>query len=104
MPRTLAPAALTVRNALTRNRLLPAGGDPPSSYLTFTTIVRATCLIRNPKTSLADPAGSDRTAAGRIESLNLFSTAVSTGRRVIVPASVAGLGWVSTTSALGDLG
>jgi hypothetical protein len=62
MPRTLAPAALTVRNALTRNRLLPAGGDPPSSYLTFTTIVRAACLIRNPKTSLADPAGSDRTA------------------------------------------
>jgi hypothetical protein len=69
MPRTLAPAALTVRNALTRNRLLPAGDDPPSSYLTFTMIVRATCLIRNPKTSLADPAGSDRTAAGRIESL-----------------------------------
>lgn len=47
MPRTLAPAALTVRNALTRNRLLPAGDDPPSSYITFTMIVRATCLIRN---------------------------------------------------------
>lgn len=55
MPRTLAPAALTVRNALTRNRLLPAGDDLPSSDLTFTMIVRATCLIRNPRLRLPLP-------------------------------------------------